>query len=141
MTVDCYLAIGVDIAIIERNFKSETMRTPTFDGEAFISALDSQRVSRKLTWKKVATEAGVSASTLTRLSQGKRPDVDSLAALCAWAGLKSDDFMKKGSGKPAHTLPLTQITACLRADPNLSPEGAKALETLIRSAYEQFRVS
>ena len=46
-----------------------------FDVAALHSALDAQRRSRRLTWKDVATESGVSASTLTRLSQGRQPDV------------------------------------------------------------------
>ena len=60
-----------------------------FDAEAFYAALDSQRHSRRLNWKQVAREAGISASTLTRIAQGKRPDVDSLAALLTWSGLKA----------------------------------------------------
>ena len=63
-----------------------------FEAEAFFSALDSQRQSQKLTWKKVAELSGVSASTLTRIAQGKHPDVDSLGALCNWAGLNADIF-------------------------------------------------
>ena len=58
-----------------------------FDGDAFYAALDGERQARQFTWRRVAEESGVSASTLTRISQGKRPDVDSLAALSAWSGL------------------------------------------------------
>jgi transcriptional regulator with XRE-family HTH domain len=110
-----------------------------FDGEGFFAALDAERQARRLTWKKVAEQAKVPASTLTRMSQGRRPDIDSLSALCGWSGLDAGDFMRLGSGKKAQAEPLAQITAHLRADPNLSKEGAKALETLIRTAYEQFR--
>ena len=110
-----------------------------FDGEAFFAAIDAQRQARRLTWKKVAEEAQVPASTLTRMSQGRKPDVDSLSGLCTWSGLKADDFMRTGSGKQSHAEPLARITAHLRADPNLSKEGAKALETLIKTAYQQLR--
>src|SRR5262245_36408179 len=109
-----------------------------FDGDAFFAALDSQRQARRLTWKRVAEEAKVSASTLTRLAQGRRPDVDSLAALCAWAGISADDFIR-GKKVDLRAEPLAKITAYLRADPNLSKEGAKALETLIKTAYERLR--
>jgi transcriptional regulator with XRE-family HTH domain len=109
-----------------------------FDGEAFYAALDSQRQARRITWKKVAEESGVSASTLTRIAQGRRPDVDSMAALLAWAGLSADTFVQ--SSEPSHSPePLTQITAYLRADKNLSPEGVEAMEALIKSAYERLR--
>ena len=46
-----------------------------FDGDAFYAALDGERQARQFTWRRVAEESGVSASTLTRISQGKRPDV------------------------------------------------------------------
>ncbi len=36
----------------------------------------------------------MSASTLTRMAQGKRPDVDGLAALVAWSGLDADDYVR-----------------------------------------------
>ena len=110
-----------------------------FDGEGFFAAIDAERQSRRLTWKKVAEEAKVPASTLTRMSQGRRPDVDSLSALCRWSGLDAGAFMRGGTRKKPRAEPLAEITAHLRADPNLSKEGAKALETLIKTAYEQFR--
>ena len=65
----------------------------SFDNEKFYAALDASRVARGLTWKQVATESGVSASTLTRMAQGKRPDVDGLAALLGWSGLRADSFL------------------------------------------------
>lgn len=109
-----------------------------FDGEKFVAALDSTRRARNMTWRKVADEAHVSASTLTRLSQGKRPDVDSLGALTHWAGLDTNAFYK--SDVPTTTTePLAKVTAYLRADPNLSDDGAKALEAILYATYEQFR--
>ncbi|MFC5357087.1 helix-turn-helix domain-containing protein [Azospirillum himalayense] len=96
-------------------------------------------LSKKLTWKKVAEDSGVSASTLTRMAQGKRPDVDSLAALLAWSGLHADDFVRVEGHRPSEADSLAKITAYLRADPNLSEEGASALEALLKSAYERLR--
>lgn len=112
-----------------------------FAAEAFYAALDSQRQAKRLTWKKVASEAGVSASTLTRMAQGKRPDVDSLAALTAWSGLKADEFMPPPDGKlkPKKAEPLAQAMALFRADKNLSPEAEHALEIVIKTTYERLR--
>jgi transcriptional regulator with XRE-family HTH domain len=61
------------------------MSKAEFDAQGFHRALDAVRAARRLNWKLVAEESGVSASTLTRLAQGRRPDVDSLAALVGWA--------------------------------------------------------
>jgi transcriptional regulator with XRE-family HTH domain len=110
-----------------------------FDAEAFYAALDSQRQSRRLTWKKVAEEARVSASTLTRMAQGKRPDVDSMAALLDWSGLKADMFIRGKSHTTSEADSLTHITAYLRADPHLTSEAATALEVVIKTAYERLR--
>ena len=114
----------------------------SFLAEDFFSALDAQRASQKLTWKKVASEAGVSASTLTRIAQGRRPDVDTLGALCRWAGLDPDRFFadrNRGEGENVAREPLADLVMSLRADKNLSAEGKKAIEMMVRAAYEQFR--
>ena len=110
-----------------------------FDATGFYAALDSQRQSRRLNWKQVAREAGISASTLTRIAQGKRPDVDSLAALLAWSGLKADQFVISDARAPTRPDPLAQVTAYLRADPHLKPEAAAALEAVLKAAYEKLR--
>lgn len=115
------------------------MRQAHFDAEAFYRALDNTRENKKLSWKKVAEQAGVSASTLTRLAQGKRPDVDSLAALTGWAGLKADDFMYGARVERVPTSSVDELAALFRADPRLSPEDAAAMETILRTAYERFR--
>ncbi|WP_291846578.1 helix-turn-helix transcriptional regulator [Bradyrhizobium sp.] len=117
------------------------MASGKFDGEGFFAAIDSVRIARDLNWKKVAEQAKVPASTLTRMSQGRKPDVDSLAALCDWSGLRVEDFTLGASKQRGPTESLAQLTAHLRADPKLSKEGAKALEALIKTAYQQFRKS
>ena len=63
-----------------------------FDAEGFYAALDGHRQSKGLTWKKVADQAKISASTLTRMGQGKRPDVDTLAGLASWSGIDAKMF-------------------------------------------------
>lgn len=111
------------------------MSRGTFDAAAFYAALDAERESRKKTWKQVAREAEISASTLTRMAQGKRPDVDSLAALVSWSGLRSDDYMVRTEGAPDAPDTLTQVAGYLRADANLSPEAAEAIEKVLRATY------
>lgn len=115
------------------------MNQGDFDAEGFYAALDGQRQSRAITWKKVAEESGVSASTLTRLAQGRRPDVDSMAALVVWSGLSADSFVRRQKRTKKKAEPLAEITAILRGDPNLSAQGAVALEALVKTAYERLR--
>lgn len=109
-----------------------------FDAGAFFAALDGQREARGLMWKNVAEQAKVSQSTLTRLAQGKRPDVDSLAALVDWAGLRADDFVVRVHGKPEGDS-VAVISTYLRADRNLSPEAADAMEKVVKATYQVLR--
>lgn len=111
-----------------------------FDSEAFYAALDAVRLRRKKTWKQVANDAEVSASTLTRMAQGRRPDVDSLAALVDWSELDLNDFIhserqSEGFGGQA----LEKMTALFRADPNLTPVAATAIETTLKVLYQELR--
>jgi len=108
-----------------------------FDTGAFFAALDALRKGKEKAWKDVAAESGVSASTLTRMAQGKRPDVDGLAALLSWSGLKAEEFVKgrtRASSKPET---LAVISTLLRADPKLGKESAAALNDIIRVAYKR----
>ncbi|MFA1624307.1 hypothetical protein ACDY96_16140 [Rhizobium mongolense] len=115
------------------------MTPKKFDGEGFFAALDAERVSRTATWKKVADEAGVPASTLTRMSQGRRPDVDTLAALCQWSGLEPGKFTGQVDTKAGGASTLSEITTLLRGDKKLSKEGVLALEAILKTAYAQFK--
>jgi transcriptional regulator with XRE-family HTH domain len=108
-----------------------------FDNDAFFQAVDAERQARGLRWKEVAAEAGVSASTLTRLGQGRRPDVDSLAALTIWAGIEADGFFRGAQRRRA--APLSRISMFLRSDPNLSRQSARLIETIVKSTYEELR--
>ena len=109
-----------------------------FDAEAFYAALDAERRSRRYTWKQVAKESQVSASTLTRMAQGRRPDVDSLAALVAWSGLSADAFVRDDNAKPGAGA-LAMISTYLKSDPHLSPDAAEALDQLVKATYERVR--
>jgi transcriptional regulator with XRE-family HTH domain len=109
-----------------------------FDGDAFYRALESTLEARSKNWKQVAAETGVSASTLARMAQGRRPDAASLAALSAWAGLNPSDFVD-APYKVSHPEPMAQISSLLRTDPNLDAQAAEAVEAIVRAAYERLR--
>lgn len=105
-----------------------------FDAARFYQALDSTRAARRLNWKQVAEKSGISASTLTRLAQGKRPDVDSMAALVAWSGLSADEFV---AGQRERPEALSQITTLLSADSRLSSESRDAMIGMVTAAYQR----
>lgn len=72
------------------------------------------------------------------MAQGRRPDLDGLARLCAWSGLNANDYIR-GLVSSEEPETLARISTYLRADPNLEPETAAMLDKLIRSTYEAFR--
>ncbi len=119
------------VAAIRKMYVTKRAR---FDGDAFYAALDGERQARHYTWKRVAEESGVSASTLTRFSQGKRPDVDGLASLSAWSGLDVDRFFRCGDAKKEPE-PLALISSYLRSDPRLNVDTAIAIDQMVKAAY------
>lgn len=108
-----------------------------FDGQGFYQAIDAERSSRNLNWKQVAEQSGVPASTLTRIAQGRRPDVDSLSALIAWSGLDADDFIRSSSKSDAGNF--SKSLALLRSDPSLDEQSAAMLGDMLKAAYERLR--
>lgn len=110
-----------------------------FDADAFFEALEKTRNNKKITWRKMAEEAGVSASTLTRMAQGKRPDVDTLAALATWSNLKVDNFIQGNEAEERSTNSIENVAALFRADPSLSADAKAAIEAIVRTAHEKLR--
>jgi transcriptional regulator with XRE-family HTH domain len=107
---------------------------PRFDSATYFQALEATVQARGLRWKDVSTQTGISASTLSRMSQGKGPDSASLATLAAWSSLNPADFVAL-ENRTAEPEPLARVSALLRHDPRLSPAAADMLDQMIRSAY------
>jgi len=59
---------------------------------ALSAALDIRRVALGLSWRQVAGQADLSASTFTRMRAGCGPDLDGYAACCEWLGAPMDAF-------------------------------------------------
>jgi transcriptional regulator with XRE-family HTH domain len=110
------------------------------DTDALYAALDAQRAARKLSWRQLAKEVGVSPSTMTRLANGQRPDVDAFAALVRWLGQPADTFLTRDDQAPREEPDLVaQLAPLLRARRDLSEEDAKYLEDLISVAVRRFK--
>jgi len=122
------------------SISSADKRVPSgkgFDAEAFYRALSRVVKARKVPWRQVARETGVTPSTLSRMAHGRRPDAASLAVLSAWAGINPADFVNKPTREQPRD-PMAAISALLKSDPNLAAGEAQALELLIRLAYSRF---
>lgn len=108
------------------------------DAAALYGALDSQRNARDLSWRMVAKETGLSASVFTRLAQGRRPDFDSYIQMTEWLNVPLERFVDGEKPREvASEETVTAIAAHLRADESLKPESAKAIEKIVRAAYDE----
>ena len=110
------------------------------DTEALYAALDAQRQGRDLSWRQLAKEVGVSPSTMTRLAQGQRPDIDAFAALVRWLGQPADNFLISGSMVPVEDPDLVaQIAPVLRARQDIDEADARYLEDLLKVGSQGLR--
>lgn len=113
------------------------MEEKRLDIAALVAALDAQRDAKEISWRELARQSGVSASTLTRMQQGKLPDVNTFGALVEWLGLPADRFLtKKGETIEPEAHPLAVASTLLRGRKDMSPEAVKALEELVRAAFK-----
>ena len=107
-----------------------------FDFFRFYKALSATVTARNTNWKTVSEQTGVSQSTLSRMSKGRKPDAASLTALSAWSGINPIDFTTTPKNNPE---PVAMISRLLRADPNLDDDAADALEAIIKTAYDSLK--
>lgn len=86
-----------------------------------------------------AEEIGeVSASTLSRVEQGRMPDLDTFFRLCSWLGVSADTLASDRVPKAQAAPPTAaeQVEVYLRADRALPTETVDALVRMVRLAYE-----
>ena len=69
------------------------------DVRALYDALDAKRDKAGISWRSLASELSLTHSTFTRMSQGRRPDSDSLATMVSWLGVPADRFFIEGEGE------------------------------------------
>lgn len=115
------------------------MSEPTVDVASLYAALDHKRQSAKMSWRGLAQEIGIAPSTFTRMSQGRRPDVDTFAGLLRWLGMPAETFMQPAVSTEEAVEPLAMIGTYLRMDKNLTHDAAEAIEELVRLMYEKLR--
>lgn len=77
---------------------------------------------------------GVSASTLSRIEQGKVPDLDTFVRLCRWLDVSPERFIPSTADQTMSTPEI--VMAHLRADQVLDPKTIEALATMIQLAYD-----
>lgn len=100
------------------------------------SLLREKRGTRGI--REVANDIGVSSATLSRVENGKQPDLETFTKICKW--LEVDPRELLGCAKAATEtgrLPEGDVVyAHLRAERNLSREAVNALAEMILRAQE-----
>lgn len=77
----------------------------------------------------------ISPATLSRIENGKIPDVDTLLRLCAWLNVSADTFSANGNHQELNRE--EQIVTLLRGDRDLDGPTKEALVQMISLAYKQ----
>jgi transcriptional regulator with XRE-family HTH domain len=62
------------------------------DVQALAAAVETVARHGKISLRQVAVETGLSASTITRLTQGQKPDADGLVTLLGWLNAEASAF-------------------------------------------------
>lgn len=95
--------------------------------------IKTQRGKRGL--REISGEIGdVSPATLSRIEQGKIPDVDTFIRICRWLNTPTDTFIINASENTARTNQ-DHIVAHLRAERELDPNTIQMLLRMIEMAY------
>jgi transcriptional regulator with XRE-family HTH domain len=107
------------------------------DVDAVIAALDSERRAKNLSWRQVAKAAGVSASTLTRMQQGKSPDVNTFTALSRWLNIPAENFYSyRVHSTRTPDDPMAVVSTLLRGQRKMNPKALAALQELVNAAVK-----
>lgn len=112
--------------------------------EALRAALDAQRRAREMSWRDVAKAVGVSPSTMTRLSNGLRPDADGFASMVSWLGVPAENFIESPDSEPPNddapqSELMVEVRALLRSRKELDEKDADMLTAVLEAAYAHRR--
>jgi len=111
----------------------------TIDIDKLAQLVKSKRGSKNL--REIALEiknevGEVSISTLSRIEQGKLPDLSTYMKICEWLNVSPEEFtLNLEKKEKTHK---EEIFFHLRADQSLSPEVSETLTKMIEIAYNNF---
>jgi transcriptional regulator with XRE-family HTH domain len=105
----------------------------TLNSDLLAGMIKERRGKRGL--REISAEiGGVSPATLSRIEQGKIPDVDTFIKLCKWLETPTDTFIIDHS-KAELKSNKDHIVAHLRAERELKPSTVEMLLQMINMAY------
>jgi len=114
---------------------------PGVDVKALHAALDAARGEKGLSWRQLAKDIGVSASTISRMANGLKPDVTAFAAMTTWLRMPAERFYVTAAPERDEEEPelLASLVPLLRARRDLAEGEVAYLEEIIGAAARRFR--
>lgn len=112
------------------------MPSNQIDVNSLIAALDAHRQAKQLSWRQLAAEANVSPSSLTRMQQGKSPDLNTFSALTGWLKIPAERFHTNRPTSIEEEDPIAVISTLLRGKKKPSPKAMRALQELVNAAVK-----
>ena len=87
--------------------------------------------------REVAAEIGISYATLSRVENGKLPDLQTFSKICTWLELDPGEILGYGNKtKPSQSKEGATALAHFRADKDLNPNTLQALTEIVLRARE-----
>ena len=100
--------------------------------EELAPLVGQRRAELKLSLREASRASGVPVATLSRIEQGRMPDLDTFRKLVAWLGLPPERFFAET--QRAENTP-EMIAEHLRADPALPADAAEMIAGVMRDMY------
>jgi transcriptional regulator with XRE-family HTH domain len=114
------------------------MKPNEIDTDKLAVLIKERRGKRGL--REAAQEIGdVSSPTLSRIEQGRLPDLDTFIRLCRWLGMSPEDFLVERLDKSntnRETSVPGKIEILLRAERTLQPDTINAIVKMVNLALE-----
>ncbi|MCI4659677.1 helix-turn-helix domain-containing protein [Cryobacterium zhongshanensis] len=111
------------------------MRT-NIDVAQLDAVLDARIESEHLSRRQAARQIGVSASLLSRLRSGQRPDLDAYVSIVHWLHMSTEDFLQPDDHAKKQPELTSAISALLRARRDLSDVEKTLLESVLASGLQ-----
>lgn len=115
--------------------------SPGVDVKVLHATLDAARAEKGLSWRQLAKEIGVSASTISRMANGLKPDVTAFAAMTTWLCMPAETFYVISAQPDQEEEPelVASLAPLLRARRDLDENDVAYLEEIIAAAARRFR--
>ena len=92
--------------------------------------------------REVAAEIGISYATLSRIENGKVPDLKTFSKICTWLELDPNEILGCGNRtKPIQSKEKSTVLAHFRADKNLDSGTLQALTEIVLRAQKMIEAS